>query len=172
MARTFAAEDEQQLRELHQQNLSRNEIARRMGWSVATITNHAQRLGLSFDREATRAATQARQVDLKDRRQRIQEQLLDLAERSIERAQSRYLMHGWSHTGESMAEWLQQPPAKETKDLTLAASSALTSALKLAQADAESGVHEARSMLGDLGEALTKVARQIGDTADSNQAGN
>lgn len=46
-----------------------------MEWSVGTITNHAQRLGLSFDREAVRAATDARQVDLKDRRQRIQERL-------------------------------------------------------------------------------------------------
>ncbi|MFB6756592.1 hypothetical protein ACFCX6_37365 [Streptomyces sp. NPDC056353] len=71
-----------------------------------------------------------------------------------------------------MAEWLQQPPAKETKDFTLAASSALTSALKLAQTDAESGVHEARSMLGDRGEALTKVAQQMGDTEDGNQSGN
>jgi hypothetical protein len=80
-----------------------------MEWSVGTITNHAPRLGLSFDREAVRAATDARQVDLKDRRQRIQEQLLDLAERAIERAQDRYLVHGFSHTGESVAEWLQQP---------------------------------------------------------------
>ncbi|MDX3233227.1 hypothetical protein [Streptomyces sp. ME19-01-6] len=65
-----------------------------MEWSVGTITNHAQRLGLAFDREAVRAATDARQVDLKDRRQRIQEQLLDLAERAIDRAQSRYLLTG------------------------------------------------------------------------------
>ncbi|MER6748067.1 hypothetical protein ACFW6C_09180 [Streptomyces fungicidicus] len=169
MARTFTTEDEQRLRQFHADGVSRNEIARRMEWSVGTITNHAQRLGLPFDREAVRAATDARQVDLKDRRQRIQEQLLDLAERTIERAQDRYLVHGWTHTGESVAEWLQQPPAKETKDLTLAASSALTSALKLAQADAESGVQEARSMLGDLGEALTKVARQMGEADDSNR---
>ncbi|MET8114040.1 hypothetical protein [Streptomyces prasinus] len=173
MARTFSAEDEEQLRQLHADSVSRNEIARQMGWSVGTITNHAQRLGLSFDREAVRAATDARQVDLKDRRQRIQEQLLGLAERSIERAQTRYLVHGWTHTGESVAEWLQQPPAKETKDLTLAASSALTSALKLAQADAgDEGVSEARSMLGDLGQALTKAARQMGDADNGNHADN
>jgi predicted transcriptional regulator len=94
-------------------------------------------MDLSFDREATRAATDARQVDLKDRRQRIQEQLLDLAERSIERAQSRYLVHGFSHTGESVAEWLQEPPARETKDLTTAATQALNGAVKLAEFDAE-----------------------------------
>jgi hypothetical protein len=168
VARTFSAEDEERLRQLHADGVSRNEIARQLEWSVATITNHAQRLGLSFDREATRAATDARQVDLKDRRQRIQEQLLDLAERAIERAQDRYLVHGFSHTGESVAEWLQQPPAKETKDLTLAASSALTSALKLAQVDAgDEGRENAQGLLRTLGEAMTAAARELGgDDAD------
>ncbi|MEU6181176.1 hypothetical protein [Streptomyces coeruleorubidus] len=125
-------------------------------------------MGLSFDREAVRAATDARQVDLKDRRQRIQEQLLDLAERTIERAQTRYLVTGFSHTGELTAEWLQQPPAKETKDLTLAASSALTSALKLAQVDSgDEGRENAQGLLRTLGEAMTTAARELGgDDAD------
>jgi IS30 family transposase len=136
MARTFSTEDEQRLRQLHADGVSRNEIARQMDWSVGTITNHAQRLGLSFDREAVRAATDALQIDLKDRRRRIHEQLLDLAERAIDRAQSRYLMTGWTHTGEAVAEWLQQPPAWETKDLTAAAVQALNGAVKLAQVDA------------------------------------
>ncbi|MGW4552007.1 hypothetical protein ACWEN4_37575 [Streptomyces violaceorubidus] len=163
MARTFSADDERRLRQLHADGVSRNEIARQLEWSVGTITNHAQRLGLSFDREAVRAATEARQVDLKDRRQRIQEQLLDLAERSIERTQERYLVHGWTHTGESVAEWLQQPPAKETKDFTPAASSALTSALKLAQADAaDDGRENARGLLRTLGEAMTAASRELG----------
>lgn len=165
MARTFSAEDEERLRQLHADGVSRNEIARQMGWAVGTITNHATRLGLSFDREAVRAATDARQVDLKDRRQRIQGQLLDLAERTIGRAQERYLVHGWTHTGESVAEWLQEPPARETKDLAAAASSALTSALKLAQVDTgDEGVSEARSMLGDLGQALTRAAKHMGES--------
>ncbi|MEU0844808.1 hypothetical protein ABZ370_35790 [Streptomyces sp. NPDC005962] len=135
MARTFSAKDEEQLRQLHADGVSRNEIARQMDWSVGTITNHAQRFGLAFDREAVRAATDARQIDLKDRRQRIHEQLLDLAERAIDRAQSRYLMTGWTHTGEPVAEWLQQPPARETKDLTSVAVQALNRAVKLASGD-------------------------------------
>ncbi|MFJ3665060.1 hypothetical protein ACIPSE_01250 [Streptomyces sp. NPDC090106] len=166
MARTFSADDEDRLRQLHADGVSRNEIARQTGWSVGTITNHAQRLGLPFDREAVRAATDARQVDLRDRRQRIQGQLLDLAERAIGRAQREYLVTSVKQDGEFVHEILREPPAKETKDLTLAASSALTSALKLAQVDAESGVQEARSMLGDLGEALTRVAQQMGDNGN------
>ncbi|MBZ6260687.1 hypothetical protein KVH22_34810 [Streptomyces olivaceus] len=157
MARTFSAEDEERLRQLHADGVSRNEIARQLEWSVATITNHANRLGLAFDREATRAATDARQADLKDRRQRIQEQLMDLAERAIERAQSRYLVHGFSHTGESVVEWLQEPPARETKDLTTAATQALNGAVKLAEVDAESDTDKAKAALGSLGKALTDL---------------
>ncbi|PPS71992.1 MULTISPECIES: hypothetical protein [Streptomyces] len=137
MSRTFSAEDEERLRQLHADGVSRNEIAQEMDWSVGTITNHAQRLGLSFDREATRAATEARQVDLKDQRQQAQQRLMDFFNRQLDRAQSRYLVHGFSHTGESVAEWLQEPPARETKDLTAAATQALDRALKLAQFDAE-----------------------------------
>jgi len=173
MARTFSAEDEERLRHLHADGVSRNEIARQMGWSVATISNHATRLGLSFDRSATRAATDARQVDLRDRRQRIEIQLYDLAERNIRRAQERYLVTGFDHMGEFVAETVPEPPARETKDFTLAASSALTSAVKLAQVDAgDSGREEAQGLLRGLGDAMTAAADAlaqdmgIGDAAE------
>ncbi|MFF1267584.1 hypothetical protein ACFVZE_17290 [Streptomyces anulatus] len=163
MARTFSAEDAKTLRQLHTDGVSRNEIARQMGWSVGTFTNHAQHLGLSFDRAGVRAASDARQVDLRNRRQRIQEQFLDLAERTIGRARSAYTLTGFSHTGEIVAEVLREPPAKETKDLTLAASSALPSALKLAQVDAGSeGRENTRGLLQTLGEAMTAAAQDLG----------
>ncbi|MDX3712743.1 hypothetical protein PV733_28150 [Streptomyces europaeiscabiei] len=168
MVRTFSAEDEETLRQLHADGVSRNEIARQTEWSVGTITNHAQRLGLSFDREAVRAATDARQVDLRERRTRIQEQLLDLAERAIERAQTEYIVTAFDHLGVPAHELMAQPPAKETKDLALAASSALTSALKLAQVDAgDAGRENAQGLLRTLGEAMTAAARELGgDDAD------
>ncbi|MEV5472975.1 hypothetical protein AB0L66_11535 [Streptomyces sp. NPDC052207] len=125
MARTFSAEDEETLLRLHADGLPRNEIARQMGWAVGTITNHARRLGLDFDREAVRAATDARQVDLRDQRQQIQQELLELAREQMTRARSRYLLTGFSHTGEIVAQWMDLPPARESKDLTTAAMSAL-----------------------------------------------
>jgi ParB-like chromosome segregation protein Spo0J len=168
VARTFSAEDEEQLRQLHADGLPRNRIAEEMGWALGTISNHARRLGLSFDREAVRAATDARQVDLKDRRQRLQEQFLDLAEHTMTRARSRYLLTGFSHTGEITTESVPEPPAKETKDFTLAASSAITSALKLAQVDAgDTGREEAAGFLQSLSDAMASAARELGgDDAD------
>jgi DNA-binding transcriptional MerR regulator len=168
VARTFSAEDEETLRRLHADGVSRNEIARQMEWSVGTITNHSQRLGLSFDREAVRAATEARQVDLRDRRQRIEQQLYDLAERAIVRAQDQYLVTGFDHLGEFVSRIVPEPPAKETKDLTLAASSALTSAVRLSQVDAgDTGRENARGFLQSLSDAMATAARELGgDDAD------
>ncbi|MFI0939154.1 hypothetical protein [Streptomyces sp. NPDC021020] len=168
MARAFSREDEERLRQLHADGVSRNDIARQMEWSVGTITNHATRLGLSFDRSATRAATDARQVDLRDRRQRIEIQLYDLAERNIRRAQERYLLTGFDQLGALVAETIPQPPARETKDFTLAASSALTTAVKLAQVDGgDAGREQAAGFLQGLSDAMATAARELGgDDAD------
>ncbi|MDC2953376.1 hypothetical protein PO587_02780 [Streptomyces gilvifuscus] len=168
MARTFSREDEDTLRQLHADGVSRNEIARQMEWSVGTITNHAQRLGLSFDREAVRAATDARQVDLKDRRQRLQKQLLDLAERAIERTGSEYLVTGFDHLGQFVSRMVPQPPARETKDLTAAAMSALARFDAKAREDAgDPGKEQARGFLQGLSDAMATAARELGgDDAD------
>jgi hypothetical protein len=164
----FTEEEQERLRQLHADGLSRNAIAEAMGRPKVTISRWAERLGLSFDREAVRAATDARQVDLKDRRQRIQERLLDLADLQITRAQNPYRLTGFDHLGQFVAQIVDQPPAKETKDLTLAASSALTSALKLAQVDAgDEGRENARGLLQSLSDAMATAARELGgDDAD------
>ncbi|GAA5078662.1 hypothetical protein [Streptomyces similanensis] len=168
MARTFSAQDEQRLRQLHADGVSRNEIARQMGWSVGTITNHAQHLGLSFDREAVRAATDARQVDLKDQRQQAQQRAMDHFNLMLDRAQGRYRLTGFDHIGNFVSQYVPEPPAKEAKDLTTAAMQALNGALKLAQVDAgDNGRENARGLLATLGEAMSTAARELGgDDAD------
>ncbi|MEV5289929.1 hypothetical protein AB0K64_01655 [Streptomyces sp. NPDC053741] len=165
MARTFSAEDEEALRQLHADGVSRNDIARQMGWAVGTITNHAQRLGLSFDREAIRAATDARQVDLKDQRQRAQQRAMDHFNLMLDRAQGQYRLTGFDHVGQFVAQLVPEPPAKETKDLTTAAMQALNGALKLSQVDAgDEGRENAKGLLRTLGEAMTAAAQELGVT--------
>ncbi|WP_371538403.1 hypothetical protein OG210_21930 [Streptomyces sp. NBC_00466] len=157
MSRTFSPEDEETLRQLHRDSVSRNDIARQMGWSVGTITNHARRLGLDFDRSATRAAVEARQVDLKEQRQQAQQRLMDFFNRQLNRAQGQYRLTGFDHVGQFVAQLVPEPPAKETKDLTTAAMQALNGALKLAQVDAESDTDKAKAALGSLGNALSAI---------------
>ncbi|MFD8685360.1 hypothetical protein [Streptomyces sp. NPDC059651] len=157
MPRTFSAEDEETLRQLHADGVSRNDIARQTGWAVGTITNHAQRLGLDFDRSATRAAVEARQVDLTDQRQRAQQRLMDHFNRQLDRAQGRYLLTTFDHVGTFVSQLLTEPPARETKDLTAAAVQALTAAEKLT---GDSGADDARSMLGKLAAGLADLVRE------------
>jgi hypothetical protein len=157
MARTFSDEDEAQLRHHHADGLTRNAIAREMGWSVGTITNHATRLGLAFDRSATRAATDARQIDLKDRRQRIQAELLDVATEQMTRARGRYQVVAFTPTGDIVSEWLRLPPARETKDLTTSAMSALARFDQKAKDDGDTDTDKAKAALGTLGHALSAI---------------
>ncbi|MFE9865880.1 hypothetical protein ACFYPZ_24600 [Streptomyces sp. NPDC005506] len=162
MARTFSAEDEETLRQLHADGVSRNEIARQMEWSVGTITNHAQRLGLPFDREATRAATDARQVDLTARRQANIEGAYDLADEARERALARYELTGFDHVGNPVTHTVRRPPAREFKDFTQAWSTAMTTAVKLEQVNAgDVGRDEAQGLLRGLGAAMTAAANGI-----------
>ncbi|WP_221761289.1 helix-turn-helix domain-containing protein [Kibdelosporangium aridum] len=62
--------DHDRVRELHAEGKTRNDIARAIGRSPSTVTGIARKLGLTFDRSATAAATHARQIDNRARRTR------------------------------------------------------------------------------------------------------
>jgi AraC-like DNA-binding protein len=76
--------DRDQVRALHAQHLSRNQIARQLGRSTHTVTKLARELGLSFDRAnnpGLQEATAARMADGRARRTQLALQLLEDAER-------------------------------------------------------------------------------------------
>ncbi|SCL43426.1 hypothetical protein GA0074692_6877 [Micromonospora pallida] len=64
--------DYDRVKELHAQKLSRNAIAKEMGRSGKTISRIADELGLTFDRERTKVATQAKKDDAAARRAKLQ----------------------------------------------------------------------------------------------------
>nr|WTB31163.1 hypothetical protein OG781_18220 [Streptomyces sp. NBC_00830] len=137
MSQPLSPEELDTLRQLHADGHGRNEIARQLGRSVGVITNYARRLDLSFDRSATRAAVEARQVDLTAQRQQAQQRLMDFFNRQLDRAEGRYLLTSFDHVGTFVSQFVPEPPARETKDLASAATGALNAAVKLAQFDAE-----------------------------------
>lgn len=61
--------------------MSRNDVCRKHGRGAGTVSAIAKARGLSFERAATRAATEARQADFEDRISRLAEDLLSDAER-------------------------------------------------------------------------------------------
>ncbi|CAL9456731.1 hypothetical protein SUDANB15_02535 [Streptomyces sp. enrichment culture] len=168
MAQPLSPEELGRLRQLHADGHGRNEIARRLDRSVGVVTNCARRLGLDFDRSATRAAVEARQIDLADRRQRLTELYMEAAELAAVRSMGQYRIETFDNRGEFVAQLVDLPPARETKDLLQASKAASDAAERLLAVDVgDQGRENAKGLLRTLGEAMTAASRELGvDDAD------
>lgn len=147
--------------ELHGKGLGRNTIARELKISAGQVTAIAQELGLSFDRAATEQATAARKADLADRRARLEQQLLDDAERLRGQvwAAHEYIDHG----GKDFVQvrWVQDEPTPTDKlKLMQAAGVAIDRSLKIAAVEAASGDEPVKALLVELGRALGIVDQE------------
>lgn len=144
-----------QVAELHAKGLGRNSIAREIGCSVGTVTGIARELGLAFDRSMTETAVAARKTDCAERRSRLEQQLLDDAERLRGQvwAPHEYIDHGGKEYVE--VRWLQDEPTPSDKlKLMQAARAALDGSLKLTQLEAATGDEPVKALLVGLGRAL------------------
>lgn len=165
MPRPLTDTDREQVRRLHAQGKARNEIAREIRRSPSTVSKIARDLGLTFERgPEVVAATEARRIDLAARRVQLAETLHQDAERL--RAQL------WAPTtyGEFAGregEWhevhLDRPRFADQRQIIAATGTAIQQSLKLAPAEGGEGADQVRSMLGALGEALTRAADDDAD---------
>lgn len=146
--------DRDQVRALHAEGKTRNDIARALNRSPSTVTGIARALGLSFDRTATAAATHARQVDNRARRAEIVGRLYGRAEHLLARLEAeRYSFTATTVHGIETKS-LDHVPAQDEKALASATSTHLGAAARLEQVDADRGAEGAKSMLGGLAVAL------------------
>lgn len=127
-----------QIRRLHAAGHCRNDIAKILERSGATISKAAAKLGLSFNREMVRAATEAKVADAKARRAELMSKLLDDADRL--RGQiwepHEYIENGGRDFVQT--RWTQEEPSPMDKlKLMQAASSALSSSMRLDLHDAD-----------------------------------
>ncbi|MGH3584839.1 MAG: helix-turn-helix domain-containing protein [Pseudonocardia sp.] len=154
--RPVTDETREQVRQLHAQGLSRNEIARQFGRSGRTISLIAKDLGLTFDRAAeTEVATRVRQADNKARRAGIIASLYDIAEDDIAhlRKQGGYDLVEAS-AGKAVAYRVERLPAQDRKALVPAISTGTNAAVRLEQVDADTGAGEVGSLLTTLFDRL------------------
>lgn len=151
----FTSDERTRLRNLHAAGATRNDIARTLDRSPATVSKYAAELGLSFDRSAVQAATEARKADAKAKRSELEVLLLEDARRL--RAQMwqehTYIDHGGKEF--VRVEWTQHEPTPTDKlKLMQATGAAVDRSLKLSEHDSDQGVEAAKSLLTDLGRAL------------------
>lgn len=131
-------EDRQRVAELHAEGLNRNAIAREIGRSGSTVSKIAVELGLSFDRTAVKAATEARVADAKARRAALMNELLDDAEKLRQQLFAPTTIHsfgGKDHTYNSRS--VDQPLFKDQRDIVQAVNTAISASLRLDLHDAD-----------------------------------
>jgi hypothetical protein len=164
-ARPIDNKDRAAVRRLHKQGKSRNDIARAIKRSPSTVSKIATELGLSFERGAeVVAATEARRIDLAGRRVTLAEQLHQDAERLRTQLWEPCTIGAfggkdnvWSDTH------LDRPTFADQRNILAATGTAIQQSLKLQPAEGGEGADQVRSMLGTLGEALTRAADDVDD---------
>lgn len=87
---------DERFRALYAEGIGRNEMAKKMRLGQATVTGISHRLGLPFDRSATKDATQARQADCAALRANLAYETLQIAQRQVRmiEAPHTYIDHG------------------------------------------------------------------------------
>lgn len=163
--RPISEGDRQKVRTLHAAGMTRNDIARELGRSGSTISKIADEEGLAFDRGTqVAAATAARQTQNRESRARLMELLLEDAHKLRQELWTPctvYNFGGKDNTFET-AE-IDQPDFAGQKAIMQSVGVAVDKILRLESADSETGVDEARSMLGAIAAGLQVAADRLGD---------
>ncbi|MBM0275337.1 helix-turn-helix domain-containing protein [Micromonospora tarensis] len=163
--RPVTQDDYDQVRELHAQDLSRNEIGRRIRRSGKTVSEIAAELGLTFDRSGTRAATEARKDDARAKRARLSVALLDDAERlrqQLWKEAKAFNFGGKDNTYNEVT--LDEPTFADKLKIMQATGIAVDKAVRLDEYDADPGIDAAKSMLGALAAGLGAAYDQLNRT--------
>ncbi|MEU4777478.1 helix-turn-helix domain-containing protein [Micromonospora sp. NPDC023633] len=157
--------DHEQVRELHAEGLSRNAIAEQLGRSGRTISRIADKLGLTFDRERTRAATEAKKDDARAKRAALAVRLLDDAERLRQQLwqPAHYVDHGGKEY--ERVDWtLNEPTFSDKRNIMQSVGMAIDKAVRLDEYDADPGIDAAKSMLGALAKGLGAAYDELNRT--------
>lgn len=168
----FSKKEIAELKRLHGLGLGRNAIARAIGRSLRGVSVHAEKLGLTFDRTATAAATEAKMQDAKARRAAIIQRLYGLVEDELTYldGQQPYELIEVS-SGTAVPYSPKRLPAQDRKALLTGIGSAMSTAARLEAMDTNNGVDEGISLLGQLATGLTAAYNAMTEEAGSEGAG-
>ena len=151
-------EESTRLTELHAAGKSLHFIANELGRSKRTISVWAEKLGLSFDRAETAKAAEAKHVDNKARRARIEERLLAKGEEFLDQLDEPVIVFSFGGPLNEYAEHeLTKPDPVSQKHIVQALNTVLTSANKLHEMNAGSNADHSKAMLVKMQAALLEL---------------
>lgn len=150
------------VQDLHAQGWTRNAIAREVGMSGSTVSGIIRAAGGSFDREATRQATEAAQQDAAAARAQLSLDLLADAQRLRAQlwAPTRHGQFGGKENVWSEVR-LPEPTFGDKRAITAAVGNLVRDHVRLAEADADTGHTEAAAMLTSLHGAITEAVAHL-----------
>lgn len=159
--RPVTEEERQEIRRLHSEGRSRNEIAKHLHRSGRTISVHAEAMNLTFDRAAEVAvANEVRQLDLAARRLKLAEDLHVDAERMRRQLWEPTTVWNFGGADNSYEEHVfDQAPAEVKKQILSAVGIAVDRSLKLAPPADETGNEEGIAMITNLMSGLAAINR-------------
>lgn len=161
-------EERERIRALHAAGKSLHAIHQALGRSKSTISRACEQMGLTFDRARTAAAAKAVQTDAKALRASTSHRLLLKANELLDQMDAPHLVWNFGGRDNTYNEHtLDKPPTGDLRNLMSAAGTALDKHIALERVDTDSGVDAAKSVLGQLGEALQVAADQLNGTADA-----
>lgn len=139
--------------------LGNREIARKHDVAPSTVTKIAKDSGQTgaFERSQTENATRAVVADNRSRRAQLASDLLTDAQRFRERAWAPYSYYERGQFGPELVT-LDKPPLKDAKEAYVAIGISLQRHAELEKLDSDRGEERAKSMLGQLAEALNVAA--------------
>lgn len=156
--------EKMKIRVLHGQGWSAGKIAKELGRPRTTITTIAAKMGMFFDHAQTAAATRAAAVDMRARRARIAERLLNESEELLDDLKRPYVDHTFTVGGEYV-QHAAMPTPQDKAHLTRATSNLMAEHRRLAEFDDEEGAEAAKSMLGQLFKGLQAAVGADAETA-------
>lgn len=161
MAReTFHSKRGHEARALFDQGLSCRAIAKELGVGVATVARWAQAEGLAFDRAQTKAATQARQVDLAAGRVRLAEKMLAASEAMLDRIDDPYLVYNFGGKDNTYEEHLlESAPIEVRRNIITTAGITFDKLTRIVE-KSDSGLDQAVGVLDTIADGFRAAAER------------
>jgi hypothetical protein len=155
-ARPLSDQELDRITQLHADGVSCTQIAKDLGRAKSTISAACERMGLVFDSTRTAAATDHQVQNHRQKRAALESRLLDEAGLLLDQLHQPHLVYNFGGKDNDYAERVHDEPDVQAKrTLVQAATTAITSAVKLSEVDkAGNGAEAGRSMVGALFAAL------------------
>lgn len=158
MAQKLSDEQRAEVLALHAEGLTRNDIARRTGVSAGSVTNICTENDRTFDRSATKHASEARAIDLAAGRIRLAEKMLAASEDMLDRIDDAYVVYNFGGKDNTFEQrTLDAAPVEVRRNVITTAAITFDKLTRIVEKDF-GGLDEAVGMLDALADGFKEAA--------------